>query len=391
MGAVTLDLLAHRAVEAVEQRSLALGPIPFAADLLAGRRRHRRRRSAALTVAAVALVLVVLRIAPLAPAGSGEHRPGQPDRTMTPVVATPMVVARIPVGDFPASPVVAGDSVWVANRADATVSQVDARSDQVEATVAVGPRPLAVAAGAGAIWVLGANGALTRVDPTTDLVKATIPIGEPALGTGSPETSAAAWHAAVAANDRSVWVTDPGAGELVWRVDPGRNAVAAVRTGHVPVALAAGTDEVWAANNDGTLSRIDARSARVTATIRISGGDPPHGELAIAVGAGAVWVSDSDDRLLTRINPSTERLQAPIPLRLRPGGVAATLRGVWVEDQVDGAVTRIDPRLGRAAAALRVVDTPIGALGTAGMTAGADAVWIASPQEGALLRVAPGG
>jgi virginiamycin B lyase len=44
---------------------------------------------------------------------------------------------------------------------------------------------------------------------------------------------------------------------------------------------------VWVANTiDGTVSRIDPRTNRVTATIRV-GADPKQ----LAVGDGAVWVA----------------------------------------------------------------------------------------------------
>jgi DNA-binding beta-propeller fold protein YncE len=379
---VTLDEVACEAVEAVEQRPAALGPIPFPGDLLAGRRRRRRHRSVVLTMVAVTLGLVVLRVVPLAPpAQSGHTAPGR----LGPVVA------RIPVGELPGSPVTDGDSVWVANRADATIARVDLAADRVAATVAVGPAPCVVVAGAGAVWVLGGNGAVTRVDPTNDLVEATIPIGRPTAGMS--ELGAVTWRPALAASARSVWITDPGGGELVWRIDPDRNAVAAaVRTGRVPVALAASAKDVWAANQDGTVSRIDAWSGHVTATIRVAAAsDPPQGELAIAVGAGAVWVSDGHARVLSRIDPATDRVTASIRLPLQPGGVAATAGGVWVEHPVDGAVSRIDPRVDRILATLRVVGAPTGELGTAGVAAVVGGVWIAALQEDILLRVDPAG
>jgi YVTN family beta-propeller protein len=55
----------------------------------------------------------------------------------------------------------------------------------------------------------------------------------------------------------------------------------------MPVALAVDERAVWVANaGDGTVSRIDPRTARVVATIQV--GHRPQG---VAVAGGAVWVT----------------------------------------------------------------------------------------------------
>ena len=54
-----------------------------------------------------------------------------------------------------------------------------------------------------------------------------------------------------------------------------------------PVDVAVGAGGVWVANSrEGTVSRIDPQSNRVIATIRVG-----HSLQGIAVGGGAVWVS----------------------------------------------------------------------------------------------------
>ena len=57
--------------------------------------------------------------------------------------------------------------------------------------------------------------------------------------------------------------------------------------GDGPVDVAVGAGAVWVANSrDGTVSRIDPQSKKVVATIHVGGS-----LRGIAVGAGAVWVS----------------------------------------------------------------------------------------------------
>jgi YVTN family beta-propeller protein len=60
-----------------------------------------------------------------------------------------------------------------------------------------------------------------------------------------------------------------------------------IQVGDGPVDVAAGAAGVWVANSrDGTVSRIDPHTNEVVATIRL--GKSPQ---AIAVGGGAVWVT----------------------------------------------------------------------------------------------------
>jgi YVTN family beta-propeller protein len=63
--------------------------------------------------------------------------------------------------------------------------------------------------------------------------------------------------------------------------------VKAISVGVDPVALAVGPDAIWVANSgDGTVSRIDPGTNSVTGTIRIG-----HRPLGVAVGDGLVWAS----------------------------------------------------------------------------------------------------
>ena len=64
---------------------------------------------------------------------------------------------------------------------------------------------------------------------------------------------------------------------------------------------------------------------------------------AIALGAGAVWVADSLDDAVVRIDPATRAVTTTIPVGRRPSGVAVGAGSVWVANSGDGTVTRIDP------------------------------------------------
>jgi YVTN family beta-propeller protein len=81
-------------------------------------------------------------------------------------------------------------------------------------------------------------------------------------------------------------VTDRGDG-LVTRIDPGSGSAITIPVGHGPMGIAVGAGAVWVANSDdGTISRIDPTTRTVVATI-VVGGRP----VGIAVSDGRVWVS----------------------------------------------------------------------------------------------------
>jgi YVTN family beta-propeller protein len=75
---------------------------------------------------------------------------------------------------------------------------------------------------------------------------------------------------------------------LVPLTPAGNRLLAAVGVGRGAGGIAAGAGSVWVANTlDGTVSRIDPRARRVVATIDVGG--TPRG---VAAGAGSVWVTE---------------------------------------------------------------------------------------------------
>ena len=109
--------------------------------------------------------------------------------------------------------------------------------------------------------------------------------------------------------------------------------------GNGPTGIAFGDGSVWVANSlDGTVSRIDPATNRVTATIPV--GEGPDG---IAVGSGAVWVSGEFSEAIARIDPAENRVVERIPIANRPKGLAL------LEDQVWFAVQPPAPAIGEGA------------------------------------------
>jgi ABC-type transport system substrate-binding protein len=101
-----------------------------------------------------------------------------------------------------------------------------------------------------------------------------------------------------------------------------------------------------------------------------------------------VWVANSLDLSVTKINPSSARVTATIPVGDGPHAIVAGSDGVWVSDEFDATLDRIDPRAGRVVRALPVGSSPQGlALTPAGVWVGARP-FAAATHRGGTLTVA---
>jgi YVTN family beta-propeller protein len=134
---------------------------------------------------------------------------------------------------------------------------------------------------------------------------------------------------------------EPAAGNSAGFIDPASNSlVANVDVGSTPTGVAVGEGAVWVTNaSDGTVTRIDPATRTVRQTIRV--GSAPTG---IAVGAGAVWVVNSGDGTVSRIDPGTNEEVDTIPVGNGPAGITVGAGGVWVGNSGDHTVSRIDAK-----------------------------------------------
>jgi virginiamycin B lyase len=161
---------------------------------------------------------------------------------------TRRVIARIRVGRLPSAMAVEGNSVWMVNAADATISRIDAATNRVQTHQAASP-PGGLVAAAGSIWLTHpGDGTVRRIQPASGRTVATIPVGGSAYS--------------MAADKGGVWIALPGEG-LVRRIDPGTNTVAeTIQTGGDPLSLASDGRLLWVAmHSDALILTIDLRSA----------------------------------------------------------------------------------------------------------------------------------
>ena len=143
--------------------------------------------------------------------------------------------------------------------------------------------------------------------------------------------------------------------------------------------VAAGEGAVWVANEEGTVSRVDAATRRVVQ--RITVGRDPAG---VAAGHGAVWVATSGERSVSWINPATNTVVKRVPVGNGPTGIALGDGAVWVANSLDNSVSRINATTGK------VVTMIPGVGGTpSGVAVGLGAVWVSNTTDGTVSRISP--
>ena len=331
-----------------------------------------RRRGALLGVGGGLLLAAALAVAVLAVTR---------DRTTAGIVSvgpnslaaidpeTNRVIAEVPVGGRPASVVFAHGSLWVANLDDDTVQRIDPKAGLI-GTIPTGTAPSGLAGGRGAVWAIGADGVVQRIHPEfNEVVERIETVKGGALLTAGPSAGA------VAATTNAVWAVSGGffAIPRLVKIDPAKNEVAAtVPTGNGPTAVAVGFGDVWIADSfENTVSRIDAAGVEV-ATIPVG-----NGARAVAAGEGAVWVVESLDDSVVRIDPDTNSVTTTIAVGRYPSSIAVGGGAVWVANRHGGTVSRIDPKTNL------VVETIEAGASPAGLVVAAGSVWVTN-QTGAV-------
>ena len=235
-------------------------------------------------------------------------------------------------------------SLWAADFHGDRVFRIDAQTNTIAATIGVGSYPIPITTTSDAVWV-GNNFADTvmRIDPATNAVVATVDVGEVGQFVG-PE--------AMGATADAVWVTVPGLRAVV-RIDRASNRVVAtipIEGRHVRGEVAGDADAVWAApgwfrpGSGGSikpapLQRIDPRTNTVVATIHLGERVPAR----VFLGFGSVWadtLSTEVKELLVRIDPATNKPVGTLPYK---GYGAVGAGSVWLAETKENALYRIQP------------------------------------------------
>ena len=276
----------------------------------------------------------------------------------------------IPVGQPPLRIAAAPDAIWVTSERDGTLTRLDPDSGEPVGTpLQLGAGISGVAVGAGSVWVSDPpRRRVLRVDPGSGAIAGRIDVG------GRPGP--------IAFGGGRVWVADEeGAGITAINAAGGSIYRRGLAPHAAPLRLAVGAGGLWVSSaSTGAVRRIDLSSLRSGAPIPVG-----RGPAGVTVAGGLVWVANSRGDTVSKVDPSIHAvLGDPVAVGGRPGGIDAGTTTVWVASATEDAVTRIDLESGER------IGGPIGVGSEPGAVAvGGDAVWVADNGEGAVTRIEP--
>ena len=249
-----------------------------------------------------------------------------------------------------------------------SVGVVDPSSGELSDTIPMPSRPGEIASGNGSLWVTNPDAeTVTRIDQETHAVIGSIPVGDAPAGFGGRRGS-------------HIRVVESG-GPSVSRISPETNTIVdTISVGNGPVDVAVGEGAVWVTNRiDGTVSKIDPDRGEVVKTIPV--GLDPGG---IAVTFGSVSVANAGSNNIMRIDPETDAVTQQISVGNGPATLKSSADGIWVANGFDGTISLIDPRSGTVSSVIQVGNGP------SGIAITDQAVWVANESDGTLSRVDTG-
>jgi DNA-binding SARP family transcriptional activator len=332
-------------------------------------RRARRRRSRAAVAALVAGLAAVGAAAVFALGGDDKPPSVPPLRGAGLVRIDPSsmrVAEAVPLEGTPSDVAAADDRAWVINEDDQTITEVSAAGRRLR-TFSTGASPTGIAAGGGELWVTeGRRGASQFLGArTVSIAHLAGPLhamrDRIELPTSGGSVSAAASDR-VALSRRAVWAIG-GDGSLV-RIDPLSDEVARVLPLRA-VAVAASGDRAWVLTSDRSLVPLAEGTVGEGAPI-----DATPGAEAIAVGGGAIWVSDAGAGELVRIDAADPSARRRASVGAGAGAVAFGAGSAWIVDPARGRVLRADADSGAVTGEVATGGTP------RDLAVSEDAVWV---------------
>jgi DNA-binding beta-propeller fold protein YncE len=236
-------------------------------------------------------------------------------------------------------------SLWLVNDTAGTVSQADPRTGSVRWTVTVGSveggsfppeaMGLQLALDGDAVWVARAyTREVVRVSRARRQVTGrTATVWTRAIAAGGGRAVAIGWAGSSGAD------APPDA----IQIDPQASKPTAIPVGGPPGGVAFGAGAFWVSAYNYTLARIDPASRQVVATIPLDDLRLPG---SVVVAGEAVWVFASGG-LLQRIDPTANQVVHTLqvgPQEVEFGRLAVGAGAVWLSDARAHTLLRIDPQ-----------------------------------------------
>jgi hypothetical protein len=274
------------------------------------------------------------------------RRLGHPEELVRVDPATDRVLARLPVDWTVSHLAVAEDGgVWLYRTGKTQdrpeLVRVDPSTNRIADAIAVPPGPSGVPAGAsallvagGSIWLGDRDNRLFQIDPASRRVREVTDGGR----------SLAVAHLAFA--DGWVWATW---GLFLYQIDPRSGTVTSTvdnpdLDNSMPASgLAGGAGQLWMYTYDGSgreqLHRLDPADGRLLATRQLSARSSKLGDMA----AGDRVVAVRTGRQLLLTDPAGGTVRATVPVPEGQHGLAVGPDAVWVADPARGRLLRVDP------------------------------------------------
>jgi len=268
-----------------------------------------------------------------------------------------------------------GRYAWVACKEESRLVRLDTRTAKVDKVVRLNGLPIAVAAGAGAVWALDSGAELYRVERARVTRRVT-------LG------ASAAYNLWLGGG--SVWVADDQ-GASVIRVSTAGRILARVPVGDGPSDIAFSRTSAFVLDHrDRRLFRIDLATNKPRFVAALPGDAPERMVLA----AGSLWVTGRGTDLI-QVDPATGNVRRTIEIGASGIDVVAAGGSLWVPTRSDV----VDPtgfptmdtmkRVSIATGRVTTVSTSRGRVDVHGLVARGTSVWLADNTAGRVYRFSP--
>jgi streptogramin lyase len=318
---------------------------------------HGRRR---VLVAVVALALVVAGVGAAVALFGGDKDS----------------IERVHIGGRPVDAVAVGGSVWVADKADRTLTRLDPRTAKRSGQpVDVGGAPFRLAGGGRRLWAISASPPQAFGFDTRDRSPQSQTVGLSSTPIDVSVGEGAVWIAAKPREGAA-----PGGGRVI-QLDP----VSRKETGIAPTkssltAVTTGEGAIWAlAGDTGRLYRVRSEAPAV-ANLPVPVG---AGSSAVVAAPSGIWVANGQAGKLLHIDVDHNRVDKRISVeRGRDIGLAAGDGAIWWIDTWRGAVIRIDAHKGRPVGGEMDVGDDAG-----GATVLAGSLWVTVPSDRSIVRI----
>lgn len=284
-------------------------------------------------------------------------------------VLRPGAPAVVEVGGEPVGIVHAHGAAWATDRARGTVVKIDPAGDVV-ARIAVSNAPDDVITAGGYVWSVDSRSrVLSKIDPAAAELVDEFPIP----GHGG--------HLDVAGSDGALWLLEEGG--ALHRFDLTGNGFSAIEVDGDPTDVTVEDGDVWIyARAAGEVRRIDPATGSPSGPGALVG---RADDADLASGDGAVWFYGDGDGKLVRIDAESARVSDEVSLGGTYAGITVGADAVWVvvgDGDAGGALYQV------ARGAVEVVGEPRPLDGRpVDVAVGAGAVWVTSADPGVVTRL----